>query len=142
MSMIDCIMCVTNEGTFDRGRFEDGIPWTIDNITLKMASGKRLRRYSVCVNGCWSSNDLMSLREARAKVSVLREHHKKFVPVTAEEMLQIAKESGAECAYNILLIGGYDFFAGTCREYEELLKEFERGKANGNGSAETGNAEV
>lgn len=130
MSMIDCIMCVTNEGIFDSGWFEDGVIWSIDKITLKTSSGRRLRRYAVRVDGVWNSGDRMSLREARAKVERLRERHNKFVPVTAEEMRQIAKERGAETAAGILLIGGYDFFAGTCREYDELLKELEGGAGN------------
>ena len=46
-------------------------------------------------------------------------------PMTADELRQEEKAHGAEFAYNILLLGGYDAFAGTKKEYDELLKEFE-----------------
>lgn len=45
--------------------------------------------------------------------------------VTAEEMLQYAQEHGALSAYDLLMLGGYSFFAGTKEEYDELLKELE-----------------
>ena len=71
--MLDCIMCITNEGTFEKGRISSSKWYTIDNITLKMRSGKRLKRYAVCVNGRWNSDQQMSLREARAEVARLKE---------------------------------------------------------------------
>lgn len=71
--MLDCIMCITNEGHLERGII-DGFAWyTIDIITVKMASGKRFRRYAVCVNGRWNSNQQMTLREARAEVRRLKD---------------------------------------------------------------------
>ena len=71
--MLDCIMCITNEGSFIKGRIDYHTWYTIDKITLKMASGKRLRRYAVCVNGTWKSNQQMSLREAKAEVKRLKD---------------------------------------------------------------------
>ena len=68
-----CVMCITNEGTFEKGRISDSQWYTIDNITLKMSDGRRLKRYAVCVNGRWNSNLQMSLREARAEVARLKE---------------------------------------------------------------------
>ena len=71
--MLDCIMCITNEGHLERGMI-DGVTWyTMDIITVKMASGKRFRRYAVCVNGRWKSNQQMTLREARAEVQRLKD---------------------------------------------------------------------
>ncbi|MBR2681342.1 MAG: hypothetical protein IKE23_11450 [Exiguobacterium sp.] len=66
--MLRCIMSITNEGRFERGTLADGRWYSIDNITLKMSDGKRLKRYAVCVNGRWNSNQTMTLREARAEV--------------------------------------------------------------------------
>ena len=71
--MLDCIMCISNTGILERGWIGDGHWYTIDNIVLKMKSGKRLKRYAVCVDGCWKSNQQMTLREARAEVSRLQE---------------------------------------------------------------------
>ena len=51
----------------------------------------------------------------------------KMKPLTADELREEAKAHGAEQAYNILLLGGYDAFEGTKAEYDELLKEFESG---------------
>ena len=68
-----CIMCITNEGTFEKGRISNSEWYTIDNITLKMSDGKRLKRYAVCVNGRWKSNQQMTLREAREEVARLKE---------------------------------------------------------------------
>ena len=143
MSMLDCVLGIGNEGAFECGWFEDGIVWTIDNITLRMASGKRLRRYAVCVDRCWKSNEYMNLREARQKVEELRKLHKRFRPFTAEEMREYAKRHGNRAAHDLLLLGGYGFLEGTCRDYDELLKEFQSGVADhGNGSAEAGKHEV
>ena len=130
--MLDCIMCITNEGILERFSLDGGHWCTIDRITLKMSSGKRLKRYAVCVDGHWKSNQQMSLKEARAEVELLKDDYsvKKFKPLTIDEMRRVAKEKGAEQAYNILLIGGYGFIEGTCKDYDELLKEFERGVVN------------
>ena len=45
--------------------------------------------------------------------------------VSADEMREYAREHGALSAYELLMLGGYGFFAGSKEEYEELLKEFE-----------------
>lgn len=71
--MLRCIMSITNEGTFERGKLPDGRLYTIDNITLKMSDGKRLKRYAVCLNWCWKTNQIMSLREAREEVQRLKD---------------------------------------------------------------------
>lgn len=130
MSMIDCIMCITNEGIFLGGRFQDGVTWTIDKITLRMTSGRRLRRYAVRVDGVWDSDDRMSLREARAKVERLRELHRRFRPLQKADLLKYAEAHGNTAARDLLLLGGYASFAGSCREYDELLKELEGGAGN------------
>lgn len=130
MSMLDCVIGIGNDGTLERGRFEDGIAWSIDNITLKMASGKRLRRYAVCVDRCWKSNEYMNLREARAQVERLRELHHRFRPLQKTDLLKYAKAHGNTAARDLLLLGGYASFAGTCREYDELIKELEGGANN------------
>lgn len=125
-------MCITNEGTHERGELSKGHWYTIDDITLKMSDGRRLKRYAVCVDGRWESNQQMTLREARAEVERLKHEYSvpQFTPLSIAEMREIAAEKGAEQAYNLLLIGGYGFIEGTCKDYDELLKEFERGKGN------------
>ena len=127
--MLDCIMCISNTGTFERGQLGKCHWYTIDNIVLKMASGKRLKRYAVCVDGRWKSDQQMTLREAREEVEKLKLDYSipKFKPLTIAEMRQFAKEKVAEQAYNLLLLGGYGFIEGTCKDYDELLKEFESG---------------
>lgn len=127
--MLDCVMCISNEGTFERGELSSGHWYTIDNITLKMSSGKRLKRYAVCLDGRWKSNQQMSLKEAREEVERLKRDFstEKFKPIPIAEMRKLAKEVGTEQAYNILLIGGYGFIEGTCKDYDDLLKEFESG---------------
>ena len=67
--MLRCIMGITNEGRFERGKFANGQWYSIDNITVKMSDGKRLKRYAVCLNGRWNSNQMMTLREARAEIA-------------------------------------------------------------------------
>ena len=71
--MIDCIMCISNKGILERGKISDAAWYTIDLIELKMASGKRLTRYAVCVNGTWKTNQQMSKRDARAEVQRLKD---------------------------------------------------------------------
>ena len=73
MRMLDCIMCITNKGTLERGRISGATWYTIDLIELKMRSGKRLTRYAVCVNGTWKTNQQMTKREARAEVQRMKE---------------------------------------------------------------------
>lgn len=70
--MLDCIMCISNVGSIEKGRISDAAWYTIDKVIVKMASGKRLTRYAVCVNGCWKSNQQMTMREARDMVSRLK----------------------------------------------------------------------
>ena len=125
--MLRCIMCVTNEGTFERGRLDAKHWYNIDRITLKMSDGKRLRRYAVGVDGSWNSSHQMTLREAREKVESLKHDYSRpvFTPLTVAQMREIAKAQGAEQAYNLLLLGGYGFIEGTCKDYDDLLKEFE-----------------
>ena len=132
-TMIDCVMCITNEGTFKRFYLGNGHWCTIDNITLKMRSGRRLKRYAVCLDGHWCSDQYMNLKEARVKVGQLKEDFsmKPFKPLTIDQMREFAKQKGAEQAYNILLLGGYGFIEGTCKDYNDLLKEFERGFTHG-----------
>ena len=95
-----------------------------------MSDGGRLRRYAVCVNGRWNSNQTMTMREAREYIEQLRQEYNKpaFEPVTVDAMRKYAKTHGAKSAHDLLLLGGYGFLAGTCKEYDELLKEFERGE--------------
>ena len=45
--------------------------------------------------------------------------------MTKEEAIEIAKEHGNEAAYNLLLLGGPDFFDGDYNEYNELLEQLE-----------------
>ena len=130
MSMLDCVLGIGNDGTLEHGRFDDGIPWSIDIITLRMSSGKRLRRYAVCVDRCWKSGEYMPLREARQKVEDLRPLHKRLRRFTAEELRDYAKRNGNMAAHDLLLLGGYGFLEGSCMDYDELLKEFEGGASN------------
>lgn len=39
-----------------------------------------------------------------------------------QEIIEYGKENGFDQAYNILLLGGYDFFDGDCEEYDDLLQ--------------------
>ena len=73
MKMLDCVMCITNEGKLESGKIDGSMWYTIDRITVKMASGKRFRRYAVCVNGRWKSNQQMTLREARAEIQRMKD---------------------------------------------------------------------
>lgn len=73
MKMLDCVMCITNEGILEKGKIDGSTWYTIDRITVKMASGKRFKRYAVCVNGRWKSEQQMSLHEARAEVQRLKD---------------------------------------------------------------------
>lgn len=73
MKMLDCIMCITNEGHLERGMIDGGTWYTIDIITVKMASGKRFRRYAVCINGTWKTNQQMTLREAREEIQRMKD---------------------------------------------------------------------
>lgn len=41
------------------------------------------------------------------------------------EALEYAKLKGNEAAYNLLLLGGPDFFDGDYNEYTELLEQLE-----------------
>lgn len=66
--MVNCVLCIGNDGVVERGKLSDGTLFTINKITLKMSDGKRRRRYAVCVNGVWKSHEYMSWREALAKV--------------------------------------------------------------------------
>lgn len=127
--MIDgAIICITNEGIFEKGKLDAKNWYTIDRITLKTVDRKRLTRYAVCQNGRWISNQHMTLREAREFVERLKYDYSKpvFKPIPIDEMWKIAKEKGVEQAYNILLLGGYGFIEGTCKDYDELLHDFER----------------
>lgn len=45
--------------------------------------------------------------------------------ITSDEIVEIAKEQGAERAYGLLLLFGPDCFDGTYTEYENLLIELE-----------------
>ena len=125
-------MCITNEGILEKGKLDNRHWYTIDRITLKLSNGKRLKRYAVCVDGRWDSNQQMTLREARTFVEQVRREYNKpaFEPVTADAMREYARSHGNSSAHDLLLLGGYGFFAGTCKEYDELLKEFEGGAAN------------
>ena len=58
-----------------------------------------------------------------------------FKPLSIDSIRKYAKDNGAEQAYNLLLLGGYGFIEGTCRDYDELLKEFERGSKDVSKSA-------
>ena len=127
--MLRCVMCITNNGTFERFDLGNGHRCTIDNITVKMSDGTRLKRYAVCLDGRWHSNQQLTLREARRMVEQHKQDFSKpvFKPIPIEEMRQIAREKGAEQAYNLLLLGGYGFIEGTCKDYDNLLAEFKRG---------------
>lgn len=71
--MIDWVIGITNEGHIEKGRIDGRTWYTIDRLTLKTVSGKRLTRYAVCVNGTWHTNQRISLREARAEVQRLKD---------------------------------------------------------------------
>jgi hypothetical protein len=68
----DAVICVSNVGIIERGRITQDDWYTIDKIILKKVNGKRSVRYAVCINGCWETNQRMTWREAREKVSELR----------------------------------------------------------------------
>ena len=52
--------------------------------------------------------------------------------MTKDEVLEMARTDGNEQAYNLLLLGGPDFYDGDYNEYTELLAQLENGgKANG-----------
>lgn len=79
MSRIDgVVICITNEGIFEKGKLDEKSWYTIDRVTLKTSDGKRLTRYAVCVNGRWNSNQQMTLREARAEVERLKQEDREF----------------------------------------------------------------
>lgn len=46
-------------------------------------------------------------------------------PITVEEVHKIEKESGAEQAYNILLLYGADCFAGNYNDYNRILSDLD-----------------
>ena len=100
MYCVNGIMCITNNGILERGWLDGGNWYTIDNITVKMSNGKRLKRYAVCENGTWKSNQTMTLREARTVVEELRDKYRRYnggmpesgdngLPMTAEEMITL-----------------------------------------------------
>ena len=122
-------MCVTNEGTQERGRLSRNHWYTIDRITLKMSDGKRVRRYAVCVDGRWNTNQWMTLKDARKKVECLKKDYLTpvYKPVTKEAVREYARKCGNKAAYNLMLLGGYGFMEGNCRDYDELLEEFRKG---------------
>ena len=127
--MLSCVMCVTNAGHLESGKLSKDHWYTIDNIIVKMSDGRRLKRYAVCVDGKWKSNQRMTLREARETVESLKRDYSRpaFTPLTIAQMREIAKKNGAEQAYNLLLLGGYGFIEGTCKDYDDLLNEFKMG---------------
>ena len=129
MSMVEAIICITLSEAVDCGRFDDGVYWCIDKVIAKMSSGRRLTRYTVRVDYTWHTNKVLTLKEAREEVARLKAEHeiRPFKPIPIAEMRKVAAEQGFEQAYNILLIGGYGFIEGTVKDYDELLKEFERG---------------
>ena len=47
-------------------------------------------------------------------------------PITAEEIHKIEKESGAEQAYNILLLYGADCFDGNYNDYNRILSDLDK----------------
>ncbi len=73
MSMVVGTLGVTNTGHIESGRIDSGKWYTVDRIIVKLSNGQRLTRYAVCVNGCWKTNQRMTLREARSEVARLRE---------------------------------------------------------------------
>ena len=46
-------------------------------------------------------------------------------PITAEEVHKIENESGAEQAYNILLLYGADCFDGNYNDYNRILADLD-----------------
>lgn len=143
--MLRCVLSVTLAESVESGRFEDGCPYSINRLVLKLSDGGRLTRYAVCVNNCWKSSkdEEFTLHEARQKVEELRKLHKRFRRFTVEDLRGYAKQHGNMAAHDLLLLGGYGCLEGTCRDYDELLKEFQSGVGeHGNGSAETGNVEI
>ena len=128
MSQVQACISVTNEGIYEWFYLPKGHVVTIDRLTLKMTDGKRVRRYAVCVDNCWRSarDNELTLRQARAKVEQIKHDYSRpaFKPLTIEEMRQVAREKGTEQAYNLLLLGGYGFIEGTCKDYDDLLEEF------------------
>ena len=121
------IVGVTDEGIFESGKLSEKHGYSINRVTLKMSDGTRKTRYTVWMDGESFCEGWFNLRKAREIVKTLRRDFEPFKPVSIAEMRNIAKEQGAQQAYNILLIGGYEFLDGTCDEYDELLKEFEKG---------------
>ena len=77
---------MTNTGSIERGNISPEKWYSIDKIIVKMASGKRLTRYAVCVNGCWKSNQQMTLREARDNVSTMRDNYIEKASETVEKV--------------------------------------------------------
>jgi hypothetical protein len=65
-------MCLTNTGSIERGKISPAVWYSIDKIIVKLSDGRRLTRYAVCINGCWKSNQQMTLREARTEVEQLK----------------------------------------------------------------------
>ena len=78
MTNLCCIMCISNDGILERHELGNGHWCTIDKITLKLSDGRRLRRYAVCENGRWKSNQQMTLREARSEVERLKQEDRDF----------------------------------------------------------------
>ena len=133
MSQVQAVIGITNEGIHERFNLPHGHVVTIDRLTLKLTDGKRLRRYAVCVDGRWRSapDNELTLREARERVEQIKHDYSRptFKPLTIDEMRQIAEDKGTEQAYNLLLLGGYGFIEGTCKDYDDLLAEF-KGQIN------------
>lgn len=128
MSQVQAVISVTNEGTHERFFLPRGHIVTIDRLTLKMTDGKRLKRYAVCLDGSWKSchSNELTLREAREKVEQLKHDYSRpvFKPLSIDRMRQYERDNGAQAAHDLLLLGGYGFIEGTCKDYDDLLNEF------------------
>ena len=132
MGMVIAPICFSNVGSIERGRISPESTYSIDKVIVKMSDGKRKTRYAVCVDHCWKSNQQMTLREAREHIAQLKHDYSRpnFKPITADGLREYAKQHGNRAAHDLLLLGGYGCLEGTCKDYDELLKEFERGASN------------
>ena len=128
MSMVEAVISIGLGRCVEVGYIGEN-KYRLCRIHLKKTSGKRLLRYAICVNGCWKSNEWYTLKEAHEEIARRKAgcEIRPFKPLPIAEMRKVAAEKGYEQAYNILLLGGYGFIEGTVKDYDELLKEFERG---------------
>ena len=121
MSKLVCIMGYENVGSIERGEISPGYRYSIDKIIVRMSDERRLTRYAVCVNGCWNSNQTLTLKEARAEVAMLK---KEATFITESDVREYARIHGKDGAYFLLMLGGCEACSFPYERWCELVKEY------------------